>query len=273
MGSSHSSYPATRARIFLAGQDGPPIYERIYALYKSFYGKKAFASGGHIGVYLFRDVYVRISVPHMYGEQAFDPLDAVDFTDLQRMVVQSSLSQAERCIDQVLDVLDIQYGSHIIKNPYKGIELVDRYIDYSRLHLHAAAAILTGGYDGRGAVQSALLSTELALKAAGAALGLTDDQLRERKQFGHDTLKLCNFIAGKIHTFDVERVKAVVDRQPKYVLNRYEASQPSPQVTGHVVMGAQYILSEVVRSLCEWDIRSQGVVKFSRKYPACADGR
>jgi hypothetical protein len=53
----------------------------------------------------------------------------------------------EKFLDQFADVWDIQYCGHGLKLQYREIELVKRYIGLARLHLHAAAAIVTGGYD------------------------------------------------------------------------------------------------------------------------------
>jgi hypothetical protein len=172
----------------------------------------------------------------------------------------------ETYLDQFSDIADVQYGTQELKKPFAKTELVVRYIGLSRLHLHSASAVLTGGYDYRGAVQSSLLATELALKSGAAALGLDDERIK--KQFGHDNEKVADFVGAGWAKFDVDRVKRVIAKQPPYVPNRYSATQPDRREVGHLVMGAQYIVSEVVRQMSDRDFRSAVQPPIARRYPA-----
>ena len=156
-----------------AGVGKPKIVQRIEDTFHSIYRKQDVASGGHIGVFMYRDIFARIGVPYVYGEVEFNPFNFVELTPVQLRIIQTEPEEINKFLDQFADVADVQYGVEQIKKPYVAMELVVRFIDLSRLHLHAAAAVLTGGYDGRGAVQGALLATELALKAGAAAHGLS----------------------------------------------------------------------------------------------------
>jgi len=238
----------------MVGNRAPKVYERIRSIFVSIYRKQDIAMGGHIGVFMYRDIFARIGVPGIVGQARINPFRCVELTQTQLRIIQSEPDQMETYLDQFFDVADVQYGAQELKEPFATIELVVRYIGLSRLHLHSASAVLTGGYDYRGAVQAALLATELALKAGAAALGLSEQEIRDR--FGHRNSDMANFVGAGWASFDLDRVERVLASHPSYVLNRYSAAQPGRREVGHVVMSAQYIVSEVVRRISDRDFRS-----------------
>jgi hypothetical protein len=250
----------------MAGVGKPPMLDRIEAAFKSIYRSQDIAMGGHIGVFMYRDIFARISVPHVFGQVGFNPFDFVELTPVQLRIIQSEPEEMEIFLDQFADVADIQYGSAELKAPFAAVELVQRFIGLARLHLHAAAAVLTGGYDYRGAVQSALLACELALKSGAAMQGLTEPAIKSR--FGHDLSALADFLGQSHPSFDRDRVRRVIARQPQYVLNRYASAQPARREAGHLVMGAQYLVSEVVRQMSDRDFRAGVHPPLTRRYPA-----
>jgi len=250
--------------VFGAGK--PAILERINAIFRSFYRPQDLASGGHIGVFMCRDIFARIGIPVIFGSPKLDPFRYVELTPAQCLTIQQEPQELAIFMDQFTDVADIQYGISDLKRAFHGLELVGRFIGLSRLQLHAAAAILTGGYDFRGAVQCALLATELSLKAGAAGQGLTEPQIKT--QFGHNLKALVDALNVAWPAFDADRVRRVITQQPSYVPNRYSAEQPARRVVGHTVMGAQYIASEVVRQLSDTHVRRAFNPPFSRHYPA-----
>ena len=145
------------------------------------------------------------------------------------------------------------------------MDLVTRFLGLSRLHLHSASAVLTGGYDYRGAVQAGLLATELALKAGAAAQGLSEPDI---EKFRHRNNVTADYVGKDWPTFDLARVKRVIAIQPPYVENRYSSTQPDRRDVGHIVMGAQYVVSEVVRQMTDRNFRSSIEPAFARRYPA-----
>lgn len=248
------------------GVGKPAILERIQSAFSSIYRKQDLAMGGHIGVFMYRDTFARIAIPLVYGQVSINPFEFVDLTPVQLRIIQSEPEEMEVCVDQFSDVADIQYGISELNPPFAKIELVDRFVGLARLHLHAAAAILTGGYDYRGAVQSALLATELALKSAVAAQALTEAAIK--KQFGHNFNALTDFIASTWAFFDADRVRRVIAQQPQYVPNRYASTQPARREVGHTVMGAQYVVAEIVRQMSDRNFRGDLNRPLARRYPA-----
>jgi hypothetical protein len=250
----------------MAGAGKLSVLDRIEAAFKSIYRPQDIAIGGHIGVFMYRDIFARLGVPHAYGQVRFNPFDFVELTPVQLRIIQTEPEAMEIFLDQFSDVADIQYGTAELKAPFAKMELVVRFIGLSRLHLHAAAAVLTGGYDYRGAVQSALLACELALKSGAAAQGLVETEIKGR--FGHRLGDLADIIAQAWPAFDGPRVRRVIAGQPQYAPNRYASTQPDRRKVGHLVMGAQYLVSEVVRQLSERNLRADLQPPQARRYPA-----
>jgi hypothetical protein len=242
------------------------LLKRIKSIFASIYRKQDIAMGGHIGVFMYRDIFSRIGVPHIYGQVRIDPFGFVELTPIQLRIIQTEPDQMETYLDQFYDVADVQYGTEDLIAPFAAMELVVRFIGLSRLHLHSASAVLTGGYDHRGAVQAALLATELALKAGAAAQGLSEQEIKKR--FGHRNIDTVDFIGAIWPSIDLARVKRVISAQPPYVPNRYSATQPDRREVGHLVMGAQYVVSEVVRQISDRDFRSGVTPPVARRYPA-----
>jgi hypothetical protein len=250
----------------LAGVGTPPIVTRVQAQFSRLYSAHDLAIGGHIGVFMFRDIFARIGVPHTYGTVRIVPLDWVELTDVQKRVLSCEPDNLDCYHDQFADLFDLEYGIGEMYATHSKMELVDRFLNLARLHLHASAAVVTGGYDYRGAVQSALLASELALKALAAATGLDETEIKDR--FGHKANKMITYLEGKYPTFDAKRVGRVVATQPSYVPNRYAKEQPKRVMVGHTIMGAQYIAAEVTRQLSARNFRQDGGHPWVRKYPA-----
>lgn len=59
------------------GRGKPRILERIEAAFASIYRNQDLATGGHIGVFMYRDIYARISVPLVFGQVRINPFDHV----------------------------------------------------------------------------------------------------------------------------------------------------------------------------------------------------
>ncbi|MET4518804.1 hypothetical protein [Bradyrhizobium sp. I1.7.5] len=248
----------------LFGAYTPPILVRIRAQFARLYNAHDLAVGGHIGVFMFRDVFARVGIPQIYGRTAIAPMEHVELTDIQKRILANEPDTFNAYHDQFADLFDLEYGIRELRAPYAQMELVERLLNLSRLHLHAAAAILTGGYDFRGAVQSGLLATELALKALAAATGLEEDDIRDK--YGHHIDRLINYLEPKWPAFDAARARRVTEAQPRYVRNRYAKDQPKRVEVGHTVMGAQYLAGEVTRQLSDRDFRKGAGQPSPRKY-------
>jgi hypothetical protein len=167
--------------------------------------------------------------------------------------------------DQFADLFDLSYGRQELGHTRPVNDHCKSLMELSHFQLQAAAAVVTGAYDFRGAVQSALIGTELALKAGLAANGEDENKI---KTYGHILPKAIDSLAAYEPKFDADRVRKVAGTFPPYVANRYSPIQPERREIGHIIMGAQYIASEVMRQLSIRNFRTEGPMTFERVYPS-----
>lgn len=251
--------------IFTAAPRPRGAYRRVEDMFEDFYSPHDRSMGGHIGVFLFRDIFARVRLPRVYGTRAIKLIDCVDLTPLQQRAVTLDPVIHDMLMDQVIDVGDADYGFETLTHPKAREPLVTKLLNLSRFHLHATAAILTGGYDYRGAVQSAILSSELVLKAGAAIAGATEADL---KKFGHNRGNALEKAAEALPQLDRDRIARVIEAQPSYVENRYSDAQPSKIGAGHLAMSVQYVAAEVIRQISTQDFRAALKKPMPRTYPA-----
>lgn len=252
----------------LMGQGAPPIAVRARRLCDLLFIPKELQSGGmHLGAILFRDMFCQLYAPIAFGTAHIDFWKFVDLNDVQKQWLSAIPEELDRFTDQASDILDFGYGwqefGHGRSIDARGKNLIWR----AHTQLEAAAATATSAYDFRGTVQSALLGTELAIKAGLAALGVTDLELRSRA-IGHDLDAAAARLGALATGFDQARVRRVVAAFPPYVASRYDTPPPGRVETGHILMGAQYIASEVTRQFSNRNCRQDNPSAPARCYPA-----
>lgn len=253
--------------VVLIGRNAPPIVRRIHKANDQLFRPEDKQAGGiHLGAYMFRDIFSRLYVPIIFGSPRVDFYQLTDLSDHQKSCLDADPVESARFFDQAVDLMDFGYGwmefGHGRSIDPRSSDLIFR----AHVQLEAGAATATGAYDFRGTVQSALLGTELALKAGLAAHGVTDSELKQK--FGHDLRKAAKQLHNFEPGFDVARVSRVIKTFPHYVSSRYEGNQPSRIETGHILMGAQYIASEVTRRFSDRDFRCTNPSLPVRSYPS-----
>lgn len=255
------------AAYVLAGEMTPPLVRRIQALGRRLYRPEDIRVGGvHMGAFMFRDLFARLSVPICFGTVSIDPLEHLDLSDFQKDWLQHTPAEYGRLGDQFIDLMDFGYGVMEMGHSRDIGDHAKTLLSLARFHFQAAAATITGAYDLGGAAQSALLGTELSLKAGLAANSVPEDRLKT--EFGHNFRKVAEALGEVEAGFETVRVVRVLDTFPAYVPNRYAGEQPGRTEAGHIVMGAQYIAAEVTRQLTDRDLRRDGGMAEPRRYPA-----
>lgn len=249
----------------LTGRNAPTIVNRIHAAVKKLYRPEDLRAGAvHLGMFMFRDFFCRVHVPIAFGSPQIEPLSHIDLSEMQRRWLYSIPNEWAAFHDQFFDLWDFGYGAMELghSRPVSGGTI--SYIAMCRFYLQAASAVLLGAYDYRGATQSALISVELALKG-----GLLDHRIDEKelKKLGHDLAKLAALYGERAPAFDAARVARVIGHFPSYVPNRYDPNQPSRMEAGNIVMGAQYIASEITRQLTDRNIRADNPHIAQRIFP------
>ncbi len=252
----------------LMGRGAPPIVERAHKLNDMLFVPKELQTGGmHLGAFLFRDMFCRLYAPVALGQGHIDFWPMLDLSDFQKQWLAENPDDLARFADQAADILDFGYGSqefgHQRTIDPRGRDLIWR----AHVQLEAAAATATSAYDFRGTIQSALLGTELSLKAGLAALGVSDAELKS-KRIGHNLEAAATRLGALNASFDTDRVARVVRTFPDFVASRYDLPAPGRIETGHILMGAQYIASEVTRQFSDRDCRKENGELGVRQYPA-----
>lgn len=252
----------------LMGFGAPPIVERTRELNDKLFTPKELRDGGmHLGAFLFRDMFCQLHAPIAFGECMIDFFKMVDLNDIQKAWLAEKPDALACFVDQAADILDFGYGwtefGHGRQLEARAKDLIWR----SHVQLEAAAATATSACDFRGTVQSALLGAELALKAGLAAHGITDKELAGRA-IGHNLSAAAEHLGEFEPLLDVARIQRVAARMPNFVDSRYNSPPPGRVETGHILMGAQYIASEVTRRFSDRDCRADNASAVPRAYPA-----
>lgn len=252
--------------VILFGENAPPIIKRINATNNQIFRTQDSREGGiHLGAFMFRDLFCRFHVPIIFGNPSIEFFKLIDLSDFQKQWLFSERKEAQRFEDQAIDLLDFGYGwmefGYGRTLDPRGVDLIWR----AHSQLEAAAATVTSAFDFRGTVQSAILGTELALKSGLAAHGSTDEDLRD---IGHNLEKAAIALHKLESAFDIDRVLRVVRSFPPYVASRYAGSTPSRLEVGHILMGAQYVASEVTRQFSDRNLRNNSEQSRIRSYPA-----
>ncbi len=253
----------------LMGRGTPPLVQRAHILNDMLFVPKERQAGGmHLGAFLFRDMFCRLYAPIVVGRAQIDFWKMLDLSDFQKAWLAESPEDFARFTDQASDILDFGYGwqefGHQRDVDPRGRDLIWR----AHVQLEAAAATATSSYDFRGTIQSALLGTELALKAGLAALNVSDAELSSRKKIGHNLDAAATRLGGLCAAFDTSRVLRVVKSFPDFVASRYNSPAPSRVEIGHILMGAQYVASEVTRQFSNRNGRKHNLEMGERRYPA-----
>ncbi len=252
--------------VVLVGDHAPPIIRRIHAANNRLFRQVDMREGGvHLGFFMFRDLFAQLSVPVIFGAPQVDFVKQLDLSDDQKRWLGRDDEAMARFEDQALDLFDFGYGvmefGHTRVAPEPAKELIYR----SHTHLEAAAATATAAYDFRGTVQSALIGAELAIKAGLASNGVDDAKLRQT--YGHNLVKAARALGELEAAFDADRVIRAVSAFPDFAQSRYSGPQPSRIETGHILMKAQYIASEVTRTFTDRNLRADQPIAPSRSYP------
>lgn len=250
----------------LAGEGVEPHITKAARLMEILYRRSDIGMGAlHVGAIMFRDIFARIVIPIAYGALTLDPLRQCDLTPLQQRWLVKSPGEFARFLDQFFDLIDFSLGwDDLLKQDGVAPE-VKSYLTSVHFQLEAAAATVTAQCDFRGAIQSCLLSVELALKAGLLATGVPEGVLK--RDFGHDVRQMLVRLEQEKVLKPGNRVAAVLKNLPRFVENRYASVQPSRPEAGHILMGSQYIASEIVRALSGRDVRKHSSGGHVRVYP------
>jgi hypothetical protein len=231
----------------MTGPGVPQVFQRIRSIHRGLYRPRDVGAGAlHGGFFAFRGIYCQFHIPIMFGTVAIDPFNLTDLTENQLNWLASRETDLNRFIAQFADVFDFAGGAYGLADYQVPPREAHELFYLAGFQLQAAAAALCAAYDVRGAIQSSLIGTELALKGGLLAAGANQADL---KAIGHNRSKAADEFAKAYSSFNVDQVHAAMRVMPPYVENRYSAAQPNRFETGEIAMSAQFIAGEMMRAV------------------------
>lgn len=223
------------------------LFESILKLHKQLYRDEDVGAGAvHGGVHIFRGIVGIIYAPFVNGRGAIKPLDLNDFTELQRWWIAQSPADVDALLRDYGDMFDVAMARMPFADFPPTPKPAQHWVRNSAFNLQAAAASLRLAFDRAGAIQSAALAAELALKARLSADGFDESDLREKVR--HDLRKAVDLIRKNHDDFEYDQCLGEIENIPGLVRNRYSGDQPDEIETGRAVQAAQRIAGSVARS-------------------------
>ncbi|MBW4465536.1 MAG: hypothetical protein KME07_08855 [Pegethrix bostrychoides GSE-TBD4-15B] len=236
-----------------------PLFKSVNQIYEALYSKSDLQMPPvHVGAFMFRDVFLPIRIPIIYGRPAINPIDfLIDVPELQKRWMFSDKNSSLAYYDQVIDLMDFVYGIDDLdktgKLPAKALE----WWNLAKIQLEAAAATVLGSFNKYAVTQNCCISVELVLKGALRAKGIDETVLKDsNKGYGHNLENLVEKAFQELPNLDREVMLFVVKQLPIYVKTRYEALSFSRLELGKFLMNAQYIGGEILRQFSDRNHRA-----------------
>lgn len=221
--------------------------ERLFGMHSALYRTVDLGMGNIFsGLATHLDLFFRVEFPIIFGTVQLDILKLVDITDNQYKRMLEKKEDRNAFHSHIVDVWDIGATlSNLDPRPI-GNELANGMFRKSALHMEAATAATVNLFKYEGAIQSALLCAELAIKAAYSMItGCDEDHLKD--QVGHKLLRALPVISQDTR-FNIKNLQERIDILPDFVKSRYDARKWSRLETGKIAIAAQFLLAEVSRA-------------------------
>lgn len=240
---------------FIIGGPKDPFIDKLHDLTQCFFrpkdgGAPSIFSGlmAHLGFTF------QVHVPVVYGHVKVNPFDHTDATEWQLRRIYRVSHEFDECFKQVCDVWDVGTQLAPLDGKKKLLGRVSELFDLSAFHLTAAVCTLSQRSANRGAAQSALISSELAIKALHLENGRSEDWIK--KNIGHDLNRGLDDLTVKLG-IDAPSVKNVIQRLPSMVGERYGDVEVPALKMNELVLLAQSVLAAVARALCGFGYRDK----------------
>lgn len=231
----------------LGGQGEDPLLKRIRALHATLYRPKDVQIGGlHGGAFMFHGIAAHVYIPIIYGRVSIEPFKYCDLSPSQIEWLCSIPAQESAYLVNFCNLFDFSACLHPMGDYGEVPESALPLLQLAAFQTQSAAATLCAAFDERGAIQSALVSAELSMKAALAGAGIGESEL---KNLGHDFVKLAEAVGSAYEKFELRAVMDHARSLPELVPNRYSSKQPGRNETGSIVMSSQAIAGAVARVL------------------------
>lgn len=240
---------------FTIGMVEDQLTKRIQELSRRFFRPKdSGAPSLFTGLMVHLGLSFQINVPIIFGNPQINPFEHTDATNSQLRRLNRNAAELAACLTQICDVWDIgtQLSGMAEKLVLDG--RAGEYFNLSAFHLMAAVVTVSQSFASRGAIQSSLISAELAIKCAHMRSGKTEDWLKSN--VGHSLRNQLSELSGAFG-IDFEAVDSALTRLPPMVAERYGNHNVPIVEVKDCVLAAQGVLAAVARSIAGYGFRDR----------------
>ena len=224
------------------------FYKPVEEIYQKLYPRQKFSIPNLlIGGIAFRDQVYIARIPLGYGALSGSLFNFVDIDHSELALMHNIYyEQYKRALYTICDLFDIAFGIDDILKEKASNEILVYWLEMILSSTMSAAFALSEEINLDNAIQSSLLSVELAAKSSLMYLGCGYKYIRS---LGHD--KGCtkaSLISYKIINED-DVFWEIYDSLPEYVKTRYNPQNLSKQALVDIAIKSQFLVSEIIRKI------------------------
>lgn len=221
------------------------FYKPVEDIYQKLYPRQKFSiSNLLIGGIAFRDQIYITRIPVIKGINLFDFVD-IDPSELALMH-NVYFEQYKKAVYSICDLYDIAFGIDDILKEKESNEILVYWLEMILSSTMSAAFALSENINLANAIQSSLLSIELAVKSSLMYLGCDYEHITSLR---HSKKKIKeNLISYKIIN-ETDDFFEIYDSLPEYVDARYNPQNLSKQVLVDIAIKSQFLVSEIIRKI------------------------
>ena len=224
------------------------FYKPVEEIYQKLYPRQKFSIPNLlIGGIAFRDQIYITRIPVIYGRVGIKLFDFVDIDPSELALMHNVyFEQYKKAVYSICDLYDIAFGIDDILKEKASNEILVYWLEMILSSTMSAAFALSEEINLDNAIQSSLLSVELAAKSSLMYLGCGYKYIRS---LGHD--KGCtkaSLISYKIINED-DVFWEIYDSLPEYVKTRYNPQNLSKQALVDIAIKSQFLVSEIIRKI------------------------
>ena len=219
--------------------------KQVEDIYQKLYPRQKFSIPNLlIGGIAFRDQIYITRIPVIKGINLFDFVD-IDPSELALMH-NVYFEQYKKAIYSICDLYDIAFGIDDILKEKESNEILVYWLEMILSSTMSAAFALSENINLANAIQSSLLSVELAAKSSLMYLGCGYKYIRS---LGHHKEYIkASLISYKIINED-DVFWEIYDSLPEYVDTRYTPQNLSKQALVDIAIKSQFLVSEIIRTI------------------------
>ena len=221
------------------------FYKQVEDIYQKLYPRQKFSIPNLlIGGIAFRDQIYITRIPVIKGINLFDFVD-IDPSELALMH-NVYFEQYKKAVYSICDLYDIAFGIDDILKEKASNEILVYWLEMILSSTMSAAFALSENINLANAIQSSLLSVELAAKSSLMYLGCDANYI---KSLGHCRKMIKeNLISYKIIDENDDFFE-IYYSLPKYVDSRYKPQNLSKQELVNIAIKSQFLVSEIIRKI------------------------